>query len=248
MFLKAGENLRRESRQTMSRNPKIAKHKNGFHQPARVLIVEDQPVTRHGLRRLLERQPGIQVCGEAGTYERAMAAIARSHPDLVTVEIQLNHASGLDLIKEVRLRFPQVRLLVFSQQDELLYAERALRAGALGYVHKRESLASLVKAVATVLRGEIYVSAPIAARLAAKLVGRRQRTTRILDVLTDRELRVFNLVGEGLGPIRIAEQLQINKSTVETYRARIKQKLRIHDADELRREAILWTHSEGARQ
>ncbi|HTL73028.1 MAG TPA: response regulator transcription factor [bacterium] len=229
----------------MSRNPKKLK-RNGVRQRARVLIVEDQPVTRHGLRRLLERQPGIRVCGEAGNYERALAAIARSNPALVTVEIQLNHASGLDLIKEVRLRFPPVRLLVISQQDEVLYAERALRAGALGYIHKRESLARVVKAVQTVLRGGIYVSEEIASKLASKLVGRRQRATPIMDVLTDRELRVFGLVGEGFGPIRIAEQLQINKSTVETYRARIKQKLRFHSADELRREAILWAHREEA--
>lgn len=229
----------------MTQNSERSNH-NGFHKRARVLIVEDQPVTRHGLRRLLERQPGIHVCGEAGNYERALAAIARSRPDLVTVEIQLNHASGLDLIKEVRRRFPQVRLLVISQQDEVLYAERALRAGALGYVHKRENLAGVVNAVETALRGDIYVSKQTAARIAAKIAGRRQRTTRIADVLTDRELRVFGLVGQGLGPIRIAEQLKINKSTVETYRARIKQKLRFHDADELRREAILWTHNGAA--
>jgi DNA-binding NarL/FixJ family response regulator len=229
----------------MTPHSKDAKHSHARRR-ARVLLVDDQPVTRHGLRRLLEHRPGMQVCGEAGNYGRALAAIAKARPDLVTVDIQLDHASGLDLIKEVRLRYPQIRLLVISQQDDVLYAERALRAGAMGYVHKRAGLASLVSAVAAALRGNIYVSKQLAAKLAAKLAGRRRRTNCIPEVLTDQELRVFGLVGEGLGPIRIAEELHINKNTVESYRARIKKKLRLQNADELRREAILWSHSEEA--
>lgn len=223
---------------------KKLKH-NGFKK-ARVLIVEDQPLTRNGLRMLLENQPGIQVCSEAGDYQQALTAIADAKPHLVTVEVMLNRACGLEWIKEVRLRFPKVRLLVISGHDEVLYAERVLRAGALGYVHKQEALAGVVEAVQTVLRGDIYVSEPVAAKIAAKMAGRHDRATSILDVLTDRELQIFGLLGEGLGPIQIGEQLGINKSTVETYRDRIKKKLRFQNAAAMRQQAILWKRSQEA--
>lgn len=209
---------------------------------ARILIVDDQPLARLGLRTLLASQPGIRVCGEAGDCQRALRAIAKKNPALVTVEIMVKGSSGLELIKEIRLRFPKVKLLVVSSQDAVLYAERALRAGALAFVHKHEALAQVGRAVKAALCGDIYVSKPITARLASRMAGRPYPAATIADILTDRELQIFGMIGEGHGPNKIGAQLSINKSTVETYRNRIKKKLRFHNAAQMRQEAIMWKH------
>jgi len=222
------------------------KHQNGSRPPARVLMVEDQPLIRHGLRNLLETQPDIQICAEAGDYQQAFAAMSAHRPDLVTVEIMLDHTCGLQWVKQARSRFPQVPLLVISFQDEVLYAERALRAGALGFVDKQEPLAGVLQAVRTVLRGNLYVSERVATKIAAKLAGRRRRNALIMDVLTDRELQIFELIGSGYGTREIVKELSINISTVDTYRARIKKKLRLPTASVLRREAIAWKHGQEA--
>lgn len=220
--------------------------KSGFKKNARILIVDDQPLMRHGLGELLGGQPGLRVCGAVGDWQQALAAIAKTAPHLVTVEVLIKNFSGLELIKEIHRRFPRVLILVVSNQDGILYAERALRAGALGFVHKQEPLANIVKAVRTVLRQKVYVSEPITSKLAAKIVGRPHRSTTIVDRLTDRELQIFGLTGDGLGPNQIGARLNINKSTVETYRARIKKKLRFANATEMRQEAIAWKYSRGA--
>lgn len=220
---------------------------NGLRKPARILIVDDEPLTRLGLRKILARNRGIRVCGEAGDYQQALAAVAKASPDLVTLEILLNNSSGLDLIKQVRRRSPKVSLLVISSQDDVLYAERALRAGALGYVHKQASPADVAQAIRTVLRGQVYVSAPITAKLASKIAGRLNDTSTIMEILTDRELQIFGMFGEGIGPSEMGAQLNINKTTVETYRHRIKKKLRFATAAELRQEAIVWNRGQGAQ-
>lgn len=211
-------------------------------QPAQVLILDDQPVFCCGLRMMLADLPDLEVCGEFGDYQQAMAAMRGCPPDLVTIEISLRRSSGLDFIKEVRRRFPKVLLLVITVQSEAHYAEQALRSGASGFINKHESLVSILRAIKIVLRGGIYVSEKIASRIVSTIAGRRDESASVTNLLAERELQVFELIGEGLGPNQIGQKLKINKSTVETYRGRIRKKLRIKNAGELRKKAIQWNH------
>jgi DNA-binding NarL/FixJ family response regulator len=208
----------------------------------KVLIVDDQPLVCVGLRKMLESRPEFKVCGEALSAEEAMAVLQTGPPDLMMVDIMLKDTSGLDLVEHVHAHFPKIVLMVVSIHDEALYAERALQVGALGYVHKLDPPGEVIKAALAVLRGEVYVTEKIASNLMTKIAGRRNQSSSVMDVLTCRELQVFELTGEGLGPTQIGSRLKINKNTVETYRTRIKKKLRFRNAAEMRREAISWTH------
>lgn len=212
---------------------------------SKVFVVDDHPIVRQGLALLINRESDLVVCGEAEDAHTAIQAIAITKPDILIVDISLNGPDGLDLLKEVRLRHPDLPVLILSMHDESVYAERALRAGAQGYIMKQEATEKVLIAVRRILSREIYVSERIANRMLQRYIGSRgpTRPSSIAD-LTDRELEVFRLIGEGHSTRRIAEELHISVKTVESYQAHIKEKLSLRSARELVQHAIQWNIGE----
>jgi DNA-binding NarL/FixJ family response regulator len=209
--------------------------------PARIMIVDDHPMIRERLSELIQRERDLVVCGEAEDCHTALTAIEQLKPDLVIVDLTLRDSHGMDLIKDLRVRHPDLKILVVSMHDESLHAERVVRAGARGYITKQEATKKVLLAIRTVLEGKIYLSDQAALRLASKVVGHpRLQAGSSIDLLTDRELRVFELIGQGQGTRQIAQAMRLHMPTIETYRARIKEKLHLKDADELRQHAIRW--------
>jgi DNA-binding NarL/FixJ family response regulator len=205
----------------------------------RILLVDDHPLIREGLAEVLTREADLVVCGHAEDRLQALQIIPTVKPHLAIIDLALKKANGLELIKDIRAQFPEVLMLVVSMQDEMLHAERALKAGASGYISKDEATVRVVQAVRQVLRGETYISQRVASLIAGKLSGRTPRdSVSPLSSLTDREFEIFQLIGEGLGRQQIAERLHLDVNTVETYRARIKEKLLLKDAQELLQHAI----------
>ena len=203
--------------------------------------MEDHPVTREGFAQLLNYQTDLQVCGQAGTAGQALTAIATLKPDLVIVDISLAGTSGIELIKDLASQDPILRILVLSTHDELLYAERALRAGARGYVMKHEPTEQVMTAIRQVLLGEVYLSERMRNRVLEKVTkGVSAAIASNVDQLSDRELEVFELIGEGRSTGQISASLHLSVSTVETYRAHIKEKLGLSSATELMRCAVEW--------
>ena len=199
-----------------------------------ILIVDDHPLLRAGLAQVINQQDDLAVCGEASDGPGGLAAIAKCRPDIVIVDISLDTGSGLDLIKDIRAQYPKLPVLALSVHHENLYAERAIDAGAQGYVMKREPVEAVMAALRKVLSGHIAVSEDIVSRLIGKRGGRKTQAARSpTELLSDRELEVFRLFGEGCGTRRIAAQLRLATSTVESYRAAIKQKLGLANGTEL---------------
>jgi DNA-binding NarL/FixJ family response regulator len=216
---------------------------------ARIVVVDDHPIVRDYLKQLINYQPDLVVCAEAAEAGPALQAVARFNPSVVITDLALKNGHGLELIKDLRLLHPAVRVLVLSMYHESLWAERALRAGALGYIMKEEITSQMIVAIRRVLGGQVYLSDSMAARALSKLAGLKAPVTASPPVeaqLSDRELEVFRMLGSGHGPSEIAVQLHVNVKTVESYRARIREKLRLRDAAELRRQAIAWVHNGGA--
>ena len=214
--------------------------------PARtkVFLVDDHPLVREWLGQLIQRENDLEVCGEAEDAPEAMAKIEQSRPDIVIADISLKHTHGLELVKDLQARLPSLPVLILSMHDESLYAERVLRAGARGYITKQEATKKILSAIRQVLSGQIYVSEKMATRMLHQLVqGRPQETSSPMERLTDRELEVFQLIGQGQGTRRIAEELHLGIKTVESYRARIKEKLKLTDGTQLLQQAIQWVHS-----
>ena len=208
---------------------------------ARVLIVDDHPIVRQGLAQVLEQESDLVVCGEADTAEEALDAIAAKKPDVVIVDLLLKDGNGLDLIKTLRSIRPDLPILVLSMHDESLYAERALRAGAQGYIMKEQAADEMLTAVRKVLAGDVYLSQAMVSRILRRLArGRGEEQESPLQRLTDRELEVFRLIGEGLGTRRIAARLGVSVKTIESYRANIKEKLQLASGSELVRHAVQW--------
>jgi DNA-binding NarL/FixJ family response regulator len=207
--------------------------------PARILIVDDHPLVRTGLAEILRREVDFCVCGEAQDRCGALKAIPATQPDLVIGNLVLHGSDGLEFIKDIHARFPKVLVLAVAMQEEELLAERVLRAGASGYVTKEDAATCVAQAVRQVLGGGFYVSQTMAARLAAQFARcGRDGSFPGLDSLSDRELQIFELLGEGLSRHQVAERLHLDINTVETYRARIKEKLQLKDALELLQYAI----------
>ena len=206
----------------------------------RVFIVDDHPLVRESLAGLIDQQPDLSVCGEADRSSSALAAIGTAQPDVTIVDLSLADGSGLDLIRDLRQQYPRVAVLVLSMHDESLYAERALRAGARGYLMKRAASRDVVVAIRRVREGRIAVSPELAEALAAKLVSGPPEGTDPVSTLSDRELDVFRLVGQGRETRQIADALHLSAKTVQTYCARIKDKLGLNTANELLREAVRW--------
>ncbi|WP_457653982.1 response regulator [Rhodocaloribacter sp.] len=211
----------------------------------RILIVDDHPLMRKGLALTLEAEPDLVVCAQAESAEDALGTFEEVDPDMAIVDISLPGMSGLELIKHLHMLKPELGILVVSRHEETLYAERAIRAGARGYVMKLEAGKVIVKAVRRVLDGGIYVSDEINERLLMGIASRQgQMAQSPLEVLSDRELEVFELTGRGLGTREIAERLHLSIKTVESYRARIKNKLNLSNAAELMQHAVQWVESE----
>ena len=213
----------------------------------RVLIVDDHPAVREALALRIGRQSDLEVCGEAADISEALPLIASTIPDVAVVDISLKAGNGIDLIKRIKDRNEHIRILVWSMHSESLYAERALRAGALGYVSKDQATDRIVDAIRRVAAGKVYLSEAMAERLLQRAVGATpEKATRPpIDVLTDRELDVFRLIGEGLKTADIAERLHLSIKTVETYRDRIRQKLNQTDGTKLAHYATQWVLENG---
>ncbi len=209
--------------------------------PARILLVDDHAIVRHGLGLLLSKHPEFVVCGEAGTFDDALAVAETLKPDLAVVDITLKERSGLDLVREWRERQPGLRALVLSMHDEREYAERALRAGARGYVMKENADEVVVEALHTVLRGEVYASPDVSARMLRQMAdGGKPAEAGGVDSLTSREAEIFRALGEGLTSRKIAERFGLSERTIEVHRANIKRKLGCEDTAQLLREAVRW--------
>lgn len=210
----------------------------------RILIVDDHPIVRQGLAELVNHENDLTVCGQAEDSPEALGAVKELEPDMVVVDISLKETSGLELIKDIHSQYPDLPVLALSMHDEILYAERALRAGAMGYIMKQEATENVIVAIRKILGGEIYVSDRMASRMVRKLVaGQAEPTASPVDCLSDRELEVFHLIGKGRGTRQISERLHLSVKTIETYRAHIKDKLNLADAAELLQYAIQWLNS-----
>jgi len=212
---------------------------------ARVFLVEDHPVVRHGLATLIDDEPDLAVCGGAESMKDALAQIRRLKPDVAVIDITLGDGSGLDLIKQIHEDRPKMPLLALSMHDEAVYAERALRAGAKGYIMKKEAMDKVMTAIRKVLAGELYVSERMSARMVQKLVNPEGAgTISPTEVLSDREFEVFQLVGQGKSTRDIAEQLHLSSKTVDVHRSHIKEKLDLKDVTALIRHAVRWVETQ----
>lgn len=214
--------------------------------PRRLFIVDDHPLMRRGYRALLESEPDLEVCGEAGTVIDGIAGIRATNPDLVIADITLGDGSGIDLIRRVQAWRPALPILVVSMHDEVMYAERALRAGARGYLTKGETDADLVSTVRVLLAGGQHLTPRMQARALQQLRGRAAPADQPAEaVLADRELEVLELLGRGFSTRDVAEALRVSPKTVETYRGRIKEKLGLADSSELLHRAVLFAQERG---
>lgn len=222
-----------------------AKARETSARKTRIFIVDDHPVVREGLSLMMNREPDMVVCGEAEEATRALQAIATAKPDFLIVDISLSGPDGLDLLKSIRVRYPTMPVLMLSMHDESIYAERALRAGANGYIMKQEATEKVLVAVRQILANKVYVSDRIANRMLQQYVkgSAVDKGSPIAD-LSDRELEVFRLIGEGHGTRTIAEELHLSVKTVESYQAHIKEKLALKNGRELVQRAIQWSTSE----
>ena len=211
----------------------------------RVLIVDDHPIVRQGLRSLIDQEQDLHVCGEAGSAGEALKSLSAVKPDLLLVDISLKGPDGLELTKSIRALEPDLPILIVSMHDETLYAERVLRAGANGYIMKEEVAQNVVHAVRKVLSGDIYMSDRMRQKILRGVAGQRSNTTSsAIERLSDRELEVFRLIGQGHGTRKIAEELHLSVKTIETYRAHIKEKLGLSNATELVRQAVQWVEQQ----
>lgn len=233
---KSWQTLKLEARNKVKKAaPAISKTK--------VFVVDDHPIVRRGLQFLLGIEPNVCVCGEAESGPEALEKINALQPDVAIVDLTLKDSSGLDLIKNLRIQCPKVKLLVFSMHDELFYAERVMRLGAHGYVSKEEGTEKAIEALRYILQGKKYVSQAVASRLLQGMDGSSSETpSSPVERLSDRELEVLQLIGNGVGTRAVAEQLGLSIKTIESYRENIKAKLGLSGAPELTSFAYSWVH------
>jgi len=209
--------------------------------PVRVLIVDDHPLVRKGLAELILSQPGFEVCGEASGAAEAIGLVSDANPDLAIIDLRLRQGTGLELIRQIKARFSHVKMLVSSMQDEALFAERVLRAGADGYISKEEATEKVVEAIREVMKGKVYLSRRMTEQLLYQFAGRTPEPgADTLDTLSNRELEVFQLIGQGLGTRQVARELHLSVKTIETHRESIKRKLNLSSSNELMRRAVQW--------
>jgi DNA-binding NarL/FixJ family response regulator len=213
--------------------------------PRRVLLIDDHPFMRAGLAQLINAQSDLTVCGEAGNPSEAFSSLAKVKPELVLSDLTMPGRSGLEFIKDLKATQPDLAVLVVSMHDEVVFAERALRAGARGYIMKEAGGENLLAAIRQVLRGEVYVSPRMSSRILNDLSARRPRgSTSPIERLTDREFEVFQLIGQGKSTRDIAEQLHLSSKTVDVHRSHIREKLELKDATALIRHAVRWVETQ----
>jgi len=213
--------------------------------PVKILIVDDHPSVREGLALRISLHADLAVCGEAETEDQAIALVKQIGPDLVLVDISLKSGHGIELIKRIRSLDPAIKILVISGFQESLYAERALRAGALGYLNKQESNEKMIDAIRTVHAGERFLSPEMSRRLVSQALGTSDATKTPIENLTDRELEIFRMIGEGSRTSAIANRLFLSTHTIDTHRENIKRKLAVSTAAELSRAAVQWLLENG---
>jgi DNA-binding NarL/FixJ family response regulator len=212
----------------------------------KVLLVDDHPVLRHGLADLIETETDLEVCGGCSGASEALGLLRETSPDLVVVDLKLKEGSGLDLIEQIAALTTPPKILVCSVHDELLFAERCLRAGASGYIQKEEATEKLIEAIHQVIQGKIYSSESVSEQLMNQLVNAHvEGPASPIDTLSNRELQVFELIGQGYSTREIAEQLHLSPKTIETYREKIKEKLNIGTGSQLVQRAVQWVLQEG---
>jgi len=211
----------------------------------RILLVDDHPLMRQGMKALIEQHRRFKICGEAESAPRALELVARLQPDLAIVDISLNSTNGIELTKGLRSQCPSMQVLIISMHDENVYAERALRAGAMGYVMKHEAGDKIIAAIDQVLGGEVHLSDRVKGRMLHRFV---QHRTNVLispmEKLSDREMEVFQLLGNGYGTREIANLLNLSVKTIDSYREHLKEKLNLATGNDLVRHAIQWTKSQ----
>src|SRR5437867_944701 len=213
----------------------------------KVLLVDDHPILRAGLGKLINQEADMVICGEAEDGPTAFELVGTLTPDIAVIDISLKGSNGIELIKNLKARYPELPTLVLSMHDESLYAERALRAGSLGYIMKEEAIEQVLVAIRRVLAGEIFLSEKMKSKVLQQMAsGRGKVVSSPIEQLTDRELEVFRLIGEGCSTRQIAGQLHLSVRTVEAYREYIKTKLSLKNATELVQHAFHWVHHEAA--
>jgi DNA-binding NarL/FixJ family response regulator len=215
----------------------VAENRLGKH---RVLLVDDHPLVRRGLAELIREEADMDVVGEAEDADGAMRLLESTHPDVVVLDVSLRNSNGIELIERIKGRDESVRMLVSSMHDEMLFAERALRAGAMGYINKQEPLERVLDAIRQILDGDVYLSARMANRLLQAAVGGEPMDQDPIQTLSNRELEVFQLIGQGFTTRQIAEKLHLSPKTIETHREKIKAKLNLANSVELARHAVQW--------
>jgi DNA-binding NarL/FixJ family response regulator len=206
----------------------------------RILVVDDHPMVRDGIRYQIESHQDLQYVGEADSVGTAMKLLQSEHPDLVIVDLTLKSSSGLDLIDSIHHYDQAIRILVLTMHDESIYAERCFRSGAHGYLNKQDSRDNLVLAIRKLLNGNLYMSEATSERLISQVLGNHENSTPTVATLSNRELEVFQLIGDGLSTSQIAKRLRLSPHTIDTHRERIKSKLRLKNGIDLQREAIEW--------
>ena len=212
----------------------------------RVLLVDDHPITRQGVSALINQERNLEVAGEADTAPRAIELVTKLMPDIAIIDISLNSTSGIEMIKNNRVPAPKLPILVMSMHDEGLFAERALRAGAQGYIMKQEASEKILTAIHRVLAGEIYLSEVMKEKMLHRVVSHKKEETGFaIEQLSDRELEVFQLIGNGYSTRQIAERLNLSVKTIDSYREHLKLKLLLENGADLVRYAIQWVKSQG---
>lgn len=223
-----------------------AELKAGTADRKKILLVDDHPITRQGLKAIIGQQADLEVCGETDNAPHAIELFGKLHPDLAIIDIALKTSNGIELTKNLRAISPDFPVLVVSMHDENLYAERAIRAGAMGYLMKQEAADKIVVALRRLLEGEIYLSDRIKEKMLHRFVNKRGDTAQFsIDSLSDREMEVFQLIGNGYSTRQIAEKLHLSSKTIDSYREHLKLKLNLSTGAELARYAIQWARSEG---
>ena len=211
----------------------------------RIVVIDDHPVLRQGIAQLIREQEDFQVVGEADDTRKAITVVQQTKPDGIVLDVTLKGASGIEAAKDIKAIYPRAKILMLSMHDENIYASRALKAGASGYIMKQEPPEKVLFALRKVMNGDVYVSEQYGARLLSNLAsGRGDAATSPVDSLSDRELEVFSLIGQGLGTRAIAERLSLSVKTIESHRAHIKEKLNLESATELVHYAIQWEQGE----
>jgi DNA-binding NarL/FixJ family response regulator len=211
----------------------------------RIFLVDDHPITRQGVVVLINQEPDLEVCGEADSAPKAFDLLQKSKADLAVVDISLKTTSGIELTKNLKVLLPDLPILIMSMHDESLYAERALRAGAKGYVMKQEASDNILIAIRRILDGELYLSEKMKEKMLHRLVhNRKDEVVFSIDTLSDREMEVFQLIGNGFSTRQIATKLNLSVKTIDSYREHLKLKLHIEKGADLVRHAIQWVKSE----